>query len=344
MSILITTYEGTHNHPLASAATAMASTTSAAASMLLSGSSTSSRLAALGQPTTSSTTTSVGLLGGLTYNLPNGTTLSQPNRSQQFYIQNNSHITSSPNTHPTITLDLTTSNPFATSFTNPHFNRFSSSTTYDPSQLFSSKSTSLNFSSIDNNNPQTASLSWTATNNPSNALGYRNMYPHSNNRNNHNLGSLTLASSTRYPQENIYQSFMQKPNISPLHINQQHQQPQLRPDHIAAATKAITADPSFQTALAAALTSIIGGTSGGGSVATNSNSEKMQVSSIENVNQKMKWVDQKGTNGCGSSYLSSTSSVSNAQTSGLMFLQPSSGASKSKSTSPCENKQDHNAS
>lgn len=86
MSILITTYEGTHNHPLPMTATSMASATSAAASMLLSGSSTS-QLPGLGS--------SHGLDFGLLDN----------SRPQQLYMPK---LSSSP-LFPTVTLDLTSS-------------------------------------------------------------------------------------------------------------------------------------------------------------------------------------------------------------------------------------------
>nr|AEO31479.2 WRKY transcription factor 72-3 [Dimocarpus longan] len=127
MSILITTYEGTHNHPLPVSATAMASTTSAAASMLLSGSSTS-------QPGLSSTYTSTA-----TTALPNGSNfnLYDNSRTKLFYPPNNS----SP-LFPTITLDLT--NPSSL----PQFNRFSSGFGASAPRF---PSTSLSFSSPDSN-------------------------------------------------------------------------------------------------------------------------------------------------------------------------------------------------
>lgn len=82
MSILITTYEGNHNHPLPNSATAMASTTSAAATMLLSNSLT--------------TTNIQGVNFSLSDNNPKAIQSYSPNYS---------------NAHPTITLDLTSSSP-----------------------------------------------------------------------------------------------------------------------------------------------------------------------------------------------------------------------------------------
>ena len=127
-SILITTYEGTHNHPLPVSATAMASTTSAAASMLRSGSSTS-------QPGMEAfATSSTANLHGLNFSIP------QNSRSQQFYFPNSSFSTS--NSHPTITLDLTA--PTAS-----HFNRLSSSFPSAPRY----PATCLNFSSSSSSSP-----------------------------------------------------------------------------------------------------------------------------------------------------------------------------------------------
>ncbi|XP_048433890.1 probable WRKY transcription factor 72 isoform X2 [Pyrus x bretschneideri] len=94
MSILITTYEGTHNHPLPFTATCMASTTSAAASMLLSGSSTS-------HPGFDSTAT---LINGSEFR-------AFDNSRTQLYMPKSAHPLL-----PTITLDLTASTSSSSTF------------------------------------------------------------------------------------------------------------------------------------------------------------------------------------------------------------------------------------
>lgn len=133
MSILTTTYEGTHNHPLPVTATFMASTTSAAASMLLSGSSTSSdHLTNVGL-NTASPKSAPSMLNGL--NFGHFDTM----RTGQFYLPNSTN-SSSP-LLPTITLDLTSSPISSSSSSSPSlFNRSSL-----PSSLARIPSSGLSF-------------------------------------------------------------------------------------------------------------------------------------------------------------------------------------------------------
>ena len=209
MSILITTYEGNHNHPLPVSATALASTTSAAASMLLSGSSTSQ------QPGLSSTATSTLTteLNGLNFSLHDNS------RTRQFYLPNSS----SP-LFPTITLDLTAS----PSSSSNYFNRFS--TNFPATGRF--PSTNLNFSSSESNIlPTVRGNSYSAYG----AVPYNQTHS----------GNLNLGKEF---QEQFYQSLFEK--------NQQAVASQQSLTETL--TKAITSDASFLSAIAAAISSMVG--------------------------------------------------------------------------------------
>ncbi|KAH9773774.1 WRKY domain-containing protein [Citrus sinensis] len=146
MSILITTYEGTHNHPLPISATAMASTTSAAASMLQCRSSTS-------QLGTSVSVSTPPNLHGLNF-------IFSENARPHDQLNFSSSSISNTNAHPTIVLDLTAPATFS------HFNRLSSS-----APRYNSSSTSLNFSSPFSTNSLQTSWSSGYSNNYANYLG-----------------------------------------------------------------------------------------------------------------------------------------------------------------------------
>lgn len=274
MSILITTYEGNHNHPLPMSATAMASTTSAAASMLQSHSSTSQQ--GLVNSTTAPISSSTSNLHGHGLNF---TSLSQNSSrllpESQFYFPNSSISTN--NSHPTITLDLTAPSP-------SHFGlRF-------PSGLPRySSSTCLNFSSSSSSSLDHSALlqapNWINNHAAAGYFNYGTVLSHQNRMNQAVGGSSLNIGKQPFQEPNFYQSYIQ---------NSQKAAPAppqnlLYTETIATATKAITSNPKFQSALAAALTSFVGTNGGTSGVVRENNHIVNGSSSTESSGLKLKW-------------------------------------------------------
>ena len=238
MSILITTYEGTHNHPLPISATAMASTTSAAASILLSGSSSShtNLLTSSSAPLIMTTTN----LNGLNFTLYHNNNNSRSNT--QFNIPSSS---SSP-TPPTITLDLTSTHPSS------HFNKHHHNNT--PLLTNFSSSTSLDFSS--SQVEPTFPLAWSNSNSNNTHLNYSTLFPLNNNKPLPSIGSINFGTKPTFEQTNYLEKIKHIANTTTTSSSSSSSQQFLTET----LTKVLTSDPSFQSAVAAAISSMVGTT------------------------------------------------------------------------------------